>query len=254
MRALSDCPGLPRSEWEIFLCRAHELVDFKPAEYGRHVPRIRQAVARWRSQTSDQSFEALMALDCPVNRAPLRNPVITCWPEWPERSCVFVDGAERLRRWNIMCPGWTSPTRIAWQLEPDSLLLLDTEEAFKSLVRQLQRNLKSRKKLGTDPSDFEEHRLMCTQWWQTDAELVRQYAAWLKENSPTGRKIYGLQQGAGTFERKARYELKCLSAWRILRVTSWDRAPELYATQSEWSQARGRAQEVIDRLILHPGI
>jgi hypothetical protein len=248
MSRLDDCPNLSRLEWDIFGGPVGELSDLRPYEFLRHAPRVRSAVKKWREFAHEQSFECLRELDQSGRRSPLMSRVCSFWPEWPDWPYLSVPERERLRRRSILYPG-DETTLIAEQLEPDPALLLDSEEGFRNAIRQLQKNWRAGRKLGLCPSDFEEHQLLRIPWWQSDTEILSIFKTWLKVNSPPGRKL-STPQGRGTFERRARADLKALAAMRVLRANDgdWMLPPALYSEQSEWINARNHAAAIIERL------
>jgi len=248
MSKLQDCPNLPRLEWDTSSCPDMELSDLRPYEFTREVPILRRAVIRWRAAAGVQSFERLLALDRSGNRAPIKSLVCATWPEWPFSPYLSVPEMERARRLKILYPG-EEATLIAEQLEPDQALLLDDEEGFQNVVRQLQKNWQADRKLQVYPRNFEEHVLLRIPWWMSNSEILRLFKTWLKVNSPLDRKLF-TPEGRGTFERRARADLKALAALRVLRANKddWTLPPMLYNEQSEWIKARDHALRIIESL------
>ena len=212
-----------------------------------HAARARSAVKKWREAAARQSFEGLLAHDQSGRRSPLYHKVCSFWPEWPDYPYLSVPALERQRRLSILYPG-DETTLSAEQLEPDPALLLDTEEGFRNVLRQLRKNWQERRKLRVHPNSFEEPVWLRIPWWQSDTEILRLVKAWLKVNSPPGRKLY-TPQGRAAFERRARADLKALAALRVLRANDgdWTLPPALYSEQSEWITARNHALSIIER-------
>jgi len=99
------------------------------------------------------------------------------------------------------------------------------------------------------PTNFESHHLLRIQWWKSDTEILRSVRAWLKINSPPGRKQY-TSEGRATFERRVRAALKALAAYRLLRANKgdWTLPPSLYVNQSEWIEAQTTAEIIIHHM------
>jgi hypothetical protein len=246
MSELKDCPSLPRSQWDAFtICPNHELIECRSFDYLSEVTEFRKAIIYWRRQIRDNTFEAYLELDRSGRRAPAQSQTCSFWPEWPTQAYMSVPASERERRLRILFPG-NPEVLIARQLEPDSALLLDSEEGFQNIVRQLRKTWQASRRLHVCPNSFEEHALFKIPWWRSNKEILQLLEAWLKANSPPDRKLY-VQEGAGTFERRLRIDLKALGALRVLRANNddWTGDPTLYAEQKEWIEARNRAQEII---------
>jgi hypothetical protein len=246
MSRLDDCLKLSRLEWECWVGPKQRLLDCRAHEYSREVPLIRSAVLRWRAKTDDQSFEGLVELDKRC-RAPVYSRVFPVWPEWPSRPFLFVPAAECERRFAILYPGKEEALR-ACTLSPDPALLLEGEESFRAIVRQLQKNWEKDRSLHLYPTEFESHELLRIPWWKTDTEIIEWFAAWLKANSPGGRRIY--TGGLRTIEGRWQADLKALGALRLLRAMrgDWSLCPQLYAEPGEWAKARERAEAIIKGL------
>ena len=248
MSELQDCPNLPRLEWDTSGCPDAELSDLRAYEFTREVPILRRAVIRWRAAVGVQSYERLLALDRSGTRAPIKSLVCATWPEWPFSPYLSVPEIERARRLKILYPG-EEAMLIAGQLEPDPALLLDDEEGFCNVVRQLRKNWQAGRRLHVYPSNFEEHVLLRIPWWMSNSEILRLFKTWLKVNSPSDRQLF-TPEGRGTFERRARADLKALAALRVLRANKddWTLPPALYSEQSEWIRSCNHALVIIEGL------
>jgi hypothetical protein len=246
MSRLDDCPNLSRLAWECWIGPKHRLLDCRAHEYTREIPLIRSAVLRWRAKTDDQSFEGLVELDQRC-RAPVYSRVFPTWPEWPLCPFLFVPLEECERRFAILYPGKEESLR-ALALWPDPALLLDGEEGFRNLVRQLQKHWEKDRVAHVYPTEFESHELLRIPWWKADSDIIEGFAAWLRVNSPPGRRIY--TGGLRTIEGRWRADLKALGALRLLKAMGgdWSLCPQLYAEPGEWTKARERAEAIITGL------
>jgi hypothetical protein len=207
---------------------------------------IWSTVQRWRAKTDDQSFEGLVKLDKRC-RAPVYSRVFPTWPEWPSHPFLFVPAAECERRFAILYPGKEEALR-ALALSPDPALLLDGEEGFRNLLRQLQKSWQKDRALHVYPTEFESHEFLRIPWWKADTDIIEWFGAWLRVNSPPGRRIY--TGGLRTIEQRWRADLKALGALRLLRAMrgDWSLCPQLYAEPGEWTKARERAETIVGQL------
>ena len=129
-------------------------------------------------------------------------------------------------------------------MEPDSALLLHTEEGLENCIRQLRKNWCLTGRLCLYPSNIQAHTLLCTDWSASDKVNLRHYAAWLQVNSLRLLVRSLSLRGSSADVEEYLTALGGLRLW-IASDGDWTACPSLYLDQSHWLRAIKRANFLI---------
>jgi hypothetical protein len=248
VKHLDDCEFLDRDQWDFQSCPAEETYEARSDEYARQSDARIFAVNRWRKNAREQSFEGYMALyrDPKAPQPPrpvLGSDLYVVRPEWSDGSYLSVDKRVREARLSVLYPGHLQEL-LAKQMEPDSALMLWTEEGLENCLQQLRKNWLLTGRLCLYPSNIQEHNLFRTDWSASDKANLEHYAAWLQVNSPPDRKVFA---SPGSTVRRCRADLKALGGLRLWIASGgdWMSCPPLYPEHSHWLRAIERANFLI---------
>jgi hypothetical protein len=248
MNRLEDCNFLARDQWDIFSGPAEVLFKARSYEYARNPERV-LAVSRWRDHAKEQTFAGYLALyrDPQAARPPstvLGDDLYALLPEWPDTPFHCLDVARLAQRLEQLCP-WHEQELRARRFDPDPLLSMSDYAIDRCLLR-LRENWARLQRWILHPGHHQETHLLNIDWWDSDANLTRDFPLWLKKHRPANCQPH-LQQGAGTYERQWRTDLKALAALRLWSASDgkWFNCPALYSDQSHWERAIDRAEALI---------
>lgn len=251
MKRFDDCSFLDRGQWDIFSGPGDVLFKARSFEYARENPERVIAVTRWRSHAKEQSFESYLALyqDPQAPKPPsavLGDDLYALLPDWPDSAFHHIDAAVLARRLEQLYP-WHEQELRARRFDPDPLLSM-SDYAIDRCVLRLRENWKRFARWILHPGHIRETHLLAIDWWDSDANLVRDFPLWLKKHRPPDCQPC-IQQGAGTYERQWRVDLKALAALRlwVAAAGKWFDCPLLYLNETDWRSAVKRAEALIAR-------
>jgi hypothetical protein len=249
VKRLDDCPFLDRDRWDIFSGPADALFKARSYEYARENPERVIAVTRWRSHAIEQSFEGYLALyQSPQAPKPpptvLGDDLYALLPHWPASAFHRIDAAVLTRHLEQLCP-WHEQELRARRFDPDPLLSISDYAIDRCLLR-LRENWMRFARWILHPGHHRETHLLAIDWWDSDANIARDFPLWLKKHRPPDCRSY-IQQGSGTYERQWCTDLKALAALRLWSAAEgkWFDCPPLYSDQSHWERAIDRAEALI---------
>jgi hypothetical protein len=251
VKRLDDCPFLPRDQWDIYRGPDEMLYESRSYEYARQSPERAIAVSRWRGHAKEQSFESYLALyQNPQAPKPpsvvLGDDLYALLPEWPSRAFHRIDATPLTRCLEQLYP-WHEQELRARRFDPDPLLSMSDYAIDRCLLR-LRENWKRFTRWILHPGHIRETHLLSIDWWDSDANLARDFQLWLKKNRPPDCQPC-VQQGAGAYERQWRSDLKALAAFRLWKKSNgnWFDCPPLFLNEADWRIAVKRAEDLIAR-------
>jgi hypothetical protein len=251
VKRLDDCPFLDRDQWDIYRGPDSLLYEARSYEYARQSPERSIAVSRWRSHTVTQTFEGYFALyrDSKAPRAPgpvLGSDLYVLFPEWRELAFHTIDPALYAQRQQCLCP-WHERELRARRFNPDPLLSMSDYAIDRCLLR-LRENWKRFARWILHPGHIRETHLLDIDWSDSDANLGQDFQLWLKKHRPVDCLPY-IKQGAGSYERQWRTDLKALAALRLWQKAEgkWFDCPPLYLNEAAWRSAVKRAEVLFAR-------
>jgi hypothetical protein len=251
VKHLDDCSFLDREHWDIFSGPSSALFKARSFEYARQNPERAVAVSRWRSHAKEQRFEGYLLLyrDPQAPKPPsavLGDNLYLLLPEWPAKAFHQIDAA-RLARYLKQLYPWHEQELRTHRFDPDPLLSM-SDYAIERCLFRLRENWKRFARWILHPGHIEETHLLTIDWWDSDTNLLQDFALWLKKHRPPDWKPY-TRQGAGTCERQHRTDLKALAALRLWIAADgrWFDCPSLYLNEADWRSAVKRAKALIAR-------
>jgi hypothetical protein len=249
VKHLDDCSFLDRERWDIFSCPSSALFKARSFEYARQSPERAIAVNRWHSHAKEQSFEGYLSLyqDPQAPKPPsavLGDDLYVLLPEWPTTAFHRIDATVLARGLEQLYPWHEQELRVR-RFDPDPLLSL-SDYAIDRCLLSLRENWQRFARWILHPGHIRETHLLAFDWWDSDANLLRDLALWLRKHRPPDCRPC-IQQGSGTYERQYRADLKALAALRLWIAADgkWFDCPPLYSDESHWNHAIARAETLI---------
>jgi len=219
---------IPEREWNFSSCPTSHLRFCQKYEYGRSSNSIRNFVDDWRASgfaRADQPLKENVELEILENMDFFR-----LFPEFPKTPWLDLPGDQVKARLAKL------PKRTPILVRSVGVSELFSEGEYRDVVRTL------------DPYHTCSIQPIEVNWFFNDKLLISAFKTWLKDH----RRFRGKEERGGQSPKEL---LKALAAWRLLKHHTAMEADEitgdvlgkpLFRSQSDWLDAKSRADDVLE--------
>jgi hypothetical protein len=240
-------------EWNFDPCPEKELRFCWAYEYTREVSTTESVVAKWRSKTAAQTFEALCALAKNEGAPSVCVPtdLFQYFPEWPARPYLSIEPLERNRRYKKLYPK-SDAEYASSSLVPR---LPQDERMWDMLMTELYSSARDGgiPKASIPGEKSAEFILLRIDWHLTNKALMQRFQGFLESRPPAAIQ-YRKKEGKGSHPEIMKADLKALGALRLRRAMRVSDIPSytaevlekpLYSQETSILRAVKRAQKII---------